>query len=79
MTTHQCPIPGCTAQIPNSRLMCLHHWHLVPKKLQKGVNSNWREFLKLQQPTRKLAARKLYLESRDAALQAVISTVSPLL
>jgi hypothetical protein len=30
----QCRVPGCSDRIDLSRLMCRHHWYLVPKLLR---------------------------------------------
>lgn len=36
---HYCHALGCTVQVPPKLLMCLRHWHMVPRDLQKMI---WR-------------------------------------
>lgn len=40
-TMHTCPTAGCTAQVPEDRLMCPAHWRLVPRGLQRRVYDTW--------------------------------------
>lgn len=41
MSTHTCPVTGCTAEIITARLMCLPHWSQVPDDLKSAVNRAW--------------------------------------
>lgn len=38
----RCPVPSCRMLIDPSRLMCSHHWYLVPKPLRDRVWATWR-------------------------------------
>jgi hypothetical protein len=40
--THQCPGPGCHAQVPDAMLMCKRHWGAVPRDLQRRVYTAYR-------------------------------------
>ncbi len=40
---HQCPAPGCKAQIPGGMAFCHSHWHVLPLSLQRTI---WAEFRK---------------------------------
>jgi len=35
---HRCPVAGCQSMVPNSKLMCLPHWGLVSRHLQREVH-----------------------------------------
>lgn len=61
--TNCCKIFNCTAPIPSDRLMCVKHWRMVPKDLQRDV---WRQY-------RAGDARPsiAYLNATKAAVQAV--------
>src|ERR1700685_3835735 len=37
-----CPVPGCSARIDFSRLMCRGHWRLVPWEMRGSVWATWR-------------------------------------
>jgi hypothetical protein len=37
--THLCPARRCPRQVPMHLLMCGIHWRLVPRPLQRAVNS----------------------------------------
>ena len=39
--THDCPGPGCEAQIPYEMLACSRHWYQVPKALRTAVYRAW--------------------------------------
>lgn len=41
MSTHTCPGPRCSVQVPPAKLMCPEHWVQVPKPLQQEVYSAW--------------------------------------
>lgn len=38
----RCPVPGCSDQIDQTRLMCRHDWYRIPKKLRDRVWATWR-------------------------------------
>lgn len=35
--THQCPIEGCEAGVPTSKLMCRRHWSRVPLVIRDTI------------------------------------------
>lgn len=39
---HHCHAVGCKAKVPPEMLMCLYHWTMVPKKLQRAVWKTYR-------------------------------------
>jgi hypothetical protein len=39
--THECPGPGCEAQVPYEVLACSRHWYQVPKALRTAVYRAW--------------------------------------
>lgn len=38
----KCPV--CGVAIARGKLLCLDHWRMVPRDLQRAVNRAWREF-----------------------------------
>lgn len=42
-STHRCAGPGCTEQIPHSKLACLRHWNQVSAPVQREVYAAYRE------------------------------------
>lgn len=64
---HSCAAIGCDARVPRGMLMCLAHWHMVPKALQRAVWRTWRALLQ-----RKGAeSRQAYEVAVKAAVDAV--------
>lgn len=63
--SHRCPGPACPEIIPNSLLMCRHHWGLVPKHLQLAVYRAYKR------------GRGLYTAELTAAQDAAIASVRP--
>lgn len=39
---HTCHAIGCATEVPPERLMCLRHWRLVPRQIQKAVWATYR-------------------------------------
>lgn len=35
--THACAAPGCPTRLPHSMLMCMRHWRMVPRDLQRRL------------------------------------------
>jgi hypothetical protein len=63
---HHCHAEGCKAPCPPERLMCLKHWRLVPKNLQRAVWASYRPGqCDDKQPSR------LWFKAADAAIAAV--------
>jgi hypothetical protein len=40
--THECPGPGCSAEVDSSMLMCPACWRQVPKPVRAAVWRAWR-------------------------------------
>ena len=63
---HTCHALGCNVAVPPKMLMCLPHWRMVPRDLQKAV---WREYVPGQEirkdPT------PAYMAVQAAAVDAV--------
>ena len=34
---HRCPAKGCPRDVDNTKLMCAHHWAIVPVDLQRRI------------------------------------------
>lgn len=39
---HHCHAPACPRWIPPERLMCKHHWSMVPAEIRARVNREFR-------------------------------------
>lgn len=39
---HQCPAPGCKAQVPTYMLGCRTHWFKLPQDLRNAINRTYR-------------------------------------
>lgn len=66
MAEHTCHARGCKAPVPPARLMCLRHWRMVPKNLQRAV---WATYELGQELTKDPSLE--YLEAATAAVNAV--------
>lgn len=42
MNRHECPVNGCRVVLPYHILMCVRHWNMVPRPLQREVTRLWR-------------------------------------
>lgn len=42
MTTHHCHAHGCKVVVKPEMLMCLRHWRMVPKDIQRKVWAAYR-------------------------------------
>jgi len=42
-STHECPIEGCTARVPNTMLMCGRHWRRVSSPTSRELYAAYRE------------------------------------
>lgn len=63
---HHCHARGCKVNVPPERLMCLRHWRLVPRTLQRAVWANYRDGqCDDKQPSR------AWFAAADAAIEAV--------
>lgn len=67
-----CAAVQCTRLVERHRLMCWHHWNMVPGNLQNRVYRTFRALTNAQSP-RRFAARRPYLE----AVQAAIASLPP--
>jgi len=78
MSTHQCPIPGCTWQVPDDRLMCLNHWRLVPAFTQRQVTVAWNAVRSSKIAQKRVDAIERYRDARQAAIDS-LTHLAPLL
>jgi len=63
---HTCHAQGCTTVVPPKLLMCLYHWRMVPRELQRAV---WATYRKGQEIDKRPSAD--YLTAARAAIEAV--------
>ncbi len=63
---HRCHARGCVRVVPPRMLMCIGHWKMVPRELQRDVWAQYRE----GQERRKDPSVD-YLDAADAAIRAV--------
>ncbi|MDP3063907.1 MAG: hypothetical protein Q8O40_11965 [Chloroflexota bacterium] len=61
---HKCPVPGCTALVLPSMLMCRDHWWALPSRLRMAVLRAYRD---AQRTGQKMPTR----EWTQAAMEAV--------
>ncbi len=66
MNRHRCHAAGCDIEVPPRMLMCLAHWRLLPKRLQREV---WRHYREGQEITKDPS--EAYMEAQRAAVAAV--------
>lgn len=60
-TTHDCPAPGCDAQVPFEMLACRTHWYQIPSDLRREL---WFEY-------RRHFGEDSYFEARAECLAAL--------
>lgn len=66
----RCAAPGCLRGIDSDRLMCWHHWSLVPRAQQQVVYRTWRAWQ--HGPTEMAADRwEAYMVARKAAIDSL--------
>lgn len=63
----RCAIPRCGERIDPTRLMCAHHWYMVPKLMRDHVWATWR--------SGQAAFSDEHLEAVNAAVMAVLAAV----
>ncbi len=63
---HICHAIGCNVQVPPKLLMCLRHWKLVPRDLQRAV---WATYVPGQEIRKDLTDE--YLDVQRRAVEAV--------
>ena len=39
---HYCHVPGCEREVKREKLMCPHHWAMVPNDIQDAVYASYR-------------------------------------
>lgn len=70
--SHHCHAKNCTKVVPPSKLMCLKHWRMVPRELQRAVWATYRPGQEVdKKPSRE------YLEAARAAIDAVAAKEAP--
>lgn len=63
---HLCHARGCPIAVPPKLLMCIRHWRMVPRDIQRRVWAHYRPGQEIdKRPTRQ------YLEVMNEAIQAV--------
>ena len=55
--THECPGPGCEAEVDSSMLMCPRCWRLVPTAVRRAVWLAWRRGAGAGTPAHRAAIR----------------------
>lgn len=63
---HVCHAVGCDVGVPPRMLMCLRHWRMVPRELQRRV---WATYVAGQEIRKDPTAE--YMEAQRAAVDAV--------
>lgn len=66
MSAHRCHAVDCPTPVPPAKLMCLHHWYMVPVVLRHDV---WNAYVPGQEIRKDPTPE--YLAAADAAIQAV--------
>lgn len=69
---HHCHARNCSAKTKPEMLMCLKHWRMVPRNLQKDV---WATYRPGQCDDR--APSKAWYAAADAAIEAVAAKEGP--
>lgn len=64
---HTCHAVNCTVEVPRKMFMCLRHWRLVPKDMQRKI---WKHYQPGQENDMDLVT-DAYLDAARAARQAV--------
>lgn len=42
MSSHECPAPSCTVQVPRSQLACRNHWYALPIDMRREISRAYR-------------------------------------
>lgn len=66
---HACAAVGCQHLVQPGFLMCMDHWRQVPRKVQAGVWTAYREVRRLGGD--RVAIHQRYQAARQAAIDAV--------
>jgi hypothetical protein len=66
MAAHTCHAKGCKVEVSPELLMCLKHWRMVPRELQRQV---WLHYRPGQCDDRRPS--RDWLDAADAAIKAV--------
>jgi hypothetical protein len=63
---HECHADGCSVEVPPRMLMCLRHWRMVPRDIQKRVWAEYNEGQEIRKdPTEE------YMDVQREAVEAV--------
>lgn len=68
--SHGCRAEGCSTVVADDRLMCAHHWRLVPQNVQRAVYASWRAVRSTRGPKR-LEVGRNYVAAVCAAVESV--------
>lgn len=66
---HLCAAEGCTKSIAAHLLMCIHHWKMVPRALQRQIRRTFRAML--HSPAHDTSSMKDYRTAVRDAVAAV--------
>lgn len=70
---HTCHAIGCTVAVPRKLFMCLKHWRMVPRELQRAI---WRTYSPGQEYG-EAPVTPAYLDAARAAKEAVRAKEQP--
>ena len=74
-TTHPCAV--CAKPVIRGKLMCVRHWHLVPKDQQQAVYRSYRAMTRAARKPGGLSTVLAYRQAREAAVLSVESQITP--
>ncbi len=69
---HCCHAKGCFKEVPRKMFMCLKHWRMVPRPVQRLI---WKYYNKGQEEG-KAEVTRAYLDITDQAIKIVWSAES---
>ena len=70
---HTCHARGCGKNVPPRLLMCLPHWRMVPRDLQRAI---WRVYVPGQERNHNLVTSE-YMAVQKRAVDAVAALEAP--
>ena len=82
--THKCFAKECQRDIPNSKLLCIDHWKIVPEALRDRLCEQWKYGLAWRchptpEYTQAAVDIRAVIESKEARRRAAAVANSPLL
>lgn len=76
MTSNQHPCAVCAKPVNRGKLMCVRHWHLVPKDQQQALYRAYRAMTRATTRPSGLSTVLAYRQAREAAVQSVESQIT---